>query len=209
MDGISSTAVSALATLRLISPQAAEDTAPKLVKIAAGLNPTSARALSLGASDAIFRIAAQQDRADGLFQMNNAKREYAASGEYTETATGQGTVASDEDVMAEGLRMVRKQAVGDGPDAVRARAYIKAHEDGTYQEIDLSAKGVSATMTATNYYYADGGIKGQGVSYKVTGLNEFLESHTYQGDDGKMRDNETGKYASIKQNGTNFFYTLF
>jgi len=162
----------------------------------------------------IIEIVAGMKAADakssaGMFTMEGAVRVDGADGEYSLTKTGTGKVVTDEQMREFALDGKRKQAEGTGPVADKARAYLKAASEGTIQEIDLSAHGVSATMTQTNSYYADGRDKGETGSYSVTGLDEFLKENTYAGEDGMMRDKATGKYATINQNGTAFSYLTF
>lgn len=143
------------------------------------------------------------------FTMDGAVRDDGEDGEYSLTKTGTGTVASDEQVFQDGLAAKRMRAQGTGPDAESARAYLKAAADGTISETDLSAYGVSSTMTRTTTYYSDGNEKGTKETWKTTGLDEFLSANTYVADDGILRDKATDKYASINQNGTKFTYITY
>lgn len=149
------------------------------------------------------------NRSIGVFTMDGATRVDGENGEYSLTKTGTGTVVSDEQMKEFTLEGKRKQAEGTGPRAEAARAYLKAAAEGTVEEIDLSAHGVSATMTQTNYYYADGTDKGESGSTTVDGLDEFLAAHTYEAEDGTLRDKATGKYASINANGTAYSYIIY
>ena len=157
----------------------------------------------------IIEIAARIKQSDALFTMEGAKRIDGFDGEYSLTKTGTGTVVSNEQLWQNGIDIARQQARGTGVDAERSKALLKAIADGSLEEIDLSAHGVSATMTQTNYYYADGRDKGVTGSWAVTGLSEFLKANTYEGEDGALRDRATGKYAAINQNGTQFSYIVF
>lgn len=149
------------------------------------------------------------NRSIGAFTMDGATRVDGENGEYRLTKTGTGTVVSDEQMREFALEIKQKQAAGTGPRAEEARAYLKAAVEGTIQEIDLAAHGVSATMTQTNYFYADGTPKGESGSSTVEGLEEFLAAHTYRAEDGTRRDNATGKYASFNANGTAYSYIVF
>lgn len=73
----------------------------------------------------------------------------------------------------------------------------------------MSTMGVSATMTQTNYYHADGTESGESGTYDVRGMNQALAQYTVIGDDGLLRDKATGKYAGINQNGTKFTYLVW
>jgi len=148
-------------------------------------------------------------RSFGVFTMDGATRVEGKNGEYSLTKTGTGTVVSDEQMKKFALEIKQKQAEGTGPRAEAARAYLKAAAEGSIEEIDLSAHGVSATLTQTNYFYADGTPKGESGSSTVEGLEEFLAAHSYMAEDGTRRDNATGKYAGINANGTAYSYIIY
>lgn len=149
------------------------------------------------------------NRSIGVFTMDGATRVDGENGEFSLTKTGTGKVVSDEQMREFALEIKQKQAAGTGPRAEEARAYLKAAAEGTIVEIDLSAHGVSATLTQTNYFYADGTPKGESGSSTLKGLEEFLAAHTYRAEDGTRRDNATGKYASFNANGTAYSYIIF
>ncbi|MGE7065295.1 hypothetical protein ACQKI5_27520 [Agrobacterium tumefaciens] len=163
----------------------------KIIEIVAGMN-ASVSAASLK-----------------MFTMDGAVRVDGADGEYSLTKTGTGTVDSYEKHVQDALAFERMQAQGTGPAAERAKAYLKATAEGTIVETDLSAHGVSSTMTQTNYYYADGREKGSKETWNTTGLKEFLAANTYEGEDGTLRDKATGKYAAMNQDGTKFTYIVY
>jgi hypothetical protein len=149
------------------------------------------------------------NRSIGVFTMDGATRVDGVNGEYTLTKTGTGKVVSDEQMREFAIEIKQKQASGTGPRAEEARAYLKAAAEGTIVEIDLSAHGVSATLTQTNYFYADGSPKGESGSSTLKGLEEFLAANSYIAEDGTRRDNATGKYASFNANGTSYSYIVF
>lgn len=157
----------------------------------------------------IIALASEHDKKSTLFQMTNAVREYAANGEYTETATGEGTFSSDEQMALNTAMNAQEEAKGSGPNAVRARAYLKALEDGTLQSYDMSDMGVTSTLTKTMMYYADGRVRGEAGTFDTKGKDKFIENHITIDTDGMMRDKATGKYAGIQQNGTEFTYLVY
>lgn len=145
-----------------------------------------------------------------LFTMDGAQRTDYADGSYSETKAGQGMSVSDQQFQQTVLDTMEQQAQSTGPDATKAKAYLAAYANGTMQKTDLSAsQSVSSTMTLTNTYYSDGTGKGTGFSLKNQGLEDYMQAHTYMGDDGILHDNATGKYASINQNGTKISYVVF
>lgn len=157
----------------------------------------------------IIEIVAGMKQSDTLFTMEGATRIDGSDGGYRLTKTGTGTTASDAEFKQTHIDLQRQLAVGTGPEAERARAYVRAREDGTFQEIDLSAHGVSTVMTQTEYYAADGTQIGWSGNWKVTGLDEFLDANTYAAEDGTLRDKATGKYASVGMNGTKYTYEIY
>ncbi|MFK4260036.1 hypothetical protein [Agrobacterium tumefaciens] len=163
----------------------------KIIEIVAGMN------------------AAENAASVKMFTMDGAARVDGDDGEYNLTKTGTGIVGSDEQQFQDGLAVKRWRAQGTGPDAENAKAYLKAAAEGTIVETDLSAHGVSSTMTRTTSYYADGREKGTKETWNTTGLKEFLAANTFEGDDGMLRDKATGKYASMSQNGTKFTYLVY
>lgn len=163
----------------------------KIIEIVAGMN------------------AAESAASVKMFTMDGAVRADGEDGEYSLTKTGTGTGDMYEKHMQDALAFNRMQAQGTGPEAEKAKAYLKATAEGTIVETDLAAHGVSSTMTRTTYYYADGREKGTRETSTTTGLKEFLAANTYKGDDGTLRDKETGKYAGINQNGTKFSYIVY
>lgn len=163
----------------------------KIIEIVAGMNASSA------ADDA------------HMFSMEGATRIDNANGGYTLVKTGTGAVATAEEAMRRGLEMTQRQAVGTGPTADRARAYLKAVADGTLTVTNLDKYGVQVNMTETIYYYADGRERGGTGSYQITGLEEFKSQYTFIGEDGFRRDLATGKYTSFNQNGTVFSYNVY
>jgi hypothetical protein len=157
----------------------------------------------------IIQLVSDQKQSDTLFQMVNAQKAYAANGDYSETATGTGTVITDAQMEQNSLASATELASGTGPQADRAKAYLDALAKGTIQQTDLSTMSVTATMTQTNSYYADGRDKGESGSYNINGLDQFLQKYTTVGDDGLTRDKATGKYATVSQNGTKFSYIVW
>ncbi|PZM13788.1 hypothetical protein [Rhizobium tubonense] len=157
----------------------------------------------------IIELVSGQKQSDTLFQMINAQKAYAAGGDYSETATGTGTVISEQQMTASTLASANAQAGGTGPEANRAKAYLDARAKGTLQQTDLSTMGVTATMTQTYYYHADGTESGESGTYDIKGLAQFLKKFATVGDDGLTRDKATGKYATVSQNGTKFTYNVF
>lgn len=157
----------------------------------------------------IIALASQQEKEATLFQMQDAQRQYAANGDYSETATGQGTVVSDSDMVESALANMQSEAAGTGPQAERARAYLRAFNEGSIQSSDLSEKAVTSTYTKTRQYYSDGTAKGEMGSYNTRGLDAFLSANTTVDDTGILRDKATGKYAGIEQNGTQFKYIVY
>ncbi|MFS8050668.1 hypothetical protein [Rhizobium sp. BR 314] len=143
------------------------------------------------------------------FTMDGAQRTDSGGGVYTETKTGQGTVGSDVDSDAHALQEATAAAAGTGPQADEARAYLKAAANGTIQKTDMSAMGVTSTMTRKVSYYADGRERGSSISWNTQGLDAFLQNYTTKGDDGLLHDKATGKYAGIAQNGTQFTYVTW
>ena len=148
-------------------------------------------------------------KADALASVPDAERAYAENGEYSETTTVAGTVVPDEEFEELGLQSLREQAKGAGPEAERAKAYLEARDQGTIQRYDMSAMGVTSTLTITNHYYADGRDKGQQATYDTRGMRQFLDNHTVVDADGVLRDRATGNYAGIEQNGTRFTYLVY
>jgi hypothetical protein len=156
----------------------------------------------------IIRLVSDQKQSDTLFQMVNAQKAYAANGDYSETATGTGTVITDAQMEQNSHASATELASGTGPQADRAKAYLDALAKGTIQQTDMSNMGVTATMTQTNSYYADGRDKGESGSYSVKGMDQFVAKFI-DVKDGIMTDKATGKYASISQNGTKFTYNVW
>lgn len=144
-----------------------------------------------------------------MFSMEGATRTDNANGGYTLVKTGIGAVVTEDELIRRGVEMTQRHAVGIGPAADKARAYIKAVADGTLTVTNLDQYGVKVKMTETVYYYADGRERGGTGSYQVTGLDEFKSQYTFIGEDGYMRDLATGKYSSFNQNGTVFSYNVF
>lgn len=58
----------------------------------------------------IIELVSGQKQSDTLFQMINAQKAYSANGDYSETATGTGTVGSDEAAQKMALDYVREEA---------------------------------------------------------------------------------------------------
>lgn len=190
--------------------------------MAASVEPTGAVKLfkdATGNTDDVFKagsvigkiidIVAGLKQPDQMFSMDGATRIDGSGGEYSLTKTGTGTVVSDAELQKRDMDLVRDQAAGTGPEAERAQAYLKALSNGTMHKTDMSSNGVSATMTQTNSYYADGRQKGGSDSFQVKGLDEFLAANTYVANDGTLRDKTTGKYAGVEQSGTRFSYLVY
>ena len=157
----------------------------------------------------IVEIVAGMNKNNSPFTMDGAQRTDNAGGGYTETKAGQGTFGSDADSDAQALRDAEAAAVGTGPQADDARAYLKAAANGTIQKTDMSTMGVTSTMTIKKSYYADGSERGSTYSWNTQGMSDFIKKFTVTGDDGLLHDKATGKYAGISQSGTKFTYLVY
>jgi hypothetical protein len=156
----------------------------------------------------IIEIVAGMNQSDALFTMEGALRTDNADGSYMLTKTGTGLAVSEAEFFQNGLEKTRERAQGTGPRAERARAYLKAVEEGTIERYDMAKFGVTSTMTQTNFYNADGSDRGQTNSWDTRGMEEFIEKYVEIRDD-MMFDKATGKYAVISQNGTKFTYSVW
>lgn len=156
----------------------------------------------------IIEIVAGMNSSDKIFTMEGATRVDGQAGEYSLTKTGTGQFFSDAEFDKRSLAAAREQAIGTGPKAERARAYLDAMANGTIRTYDMSDMGVTSTMTQTNSYNSNGSDKGQSNSWSTKGINQFLGKYVVIKDD-VMFDKATGKYAGISQNGTQFTYTVW
>jgi hypothetical protein len=157
-----------------------------------------------GAIGKIIEIVSGMGQSDKLFDMSNAQKAYAADGDYSETATGTGTVVSDEYLAQSAVAGMQELANDNGPKAGWAKAYLAASTSGGITKTDMSTMGVTSTMTETNYYYADGRDKGESGSYNTQGMDQFLQNNVTV-KDGVWYD-KSGNYASLTQNGTQFTF---
>lgn len=206
VSGINSLSAGSIPLLFGTSNSAAIDSASNAAKLFTNATGNTDDVLRTGdAIGNIIALALQQDKKDTLFQMVQAERVYTSDGDYSETSTGTATVGAD----ANDLSGMQEAALGTGAEADRAKAYLDAVAKGTVQKYDMSDMGVSSTMTSTKLYYADGGNKGEKVTFNTTGMRQFLEANTEIDADGILRDKATGKYAGIEQNGTKFTYLTY
>lgn len=145
----------------------------------------------------------------GMFTMEGATRTDMADGGYSLTKTGVGLVDPALNELEITVKNAKQDASGTGVEAERAKAYLKAVKAGTVEHYDMASLGVSATMTRTDSFYADGSQRGTAFSFKVLGMDDFIKNNTVVGEDAMSRDRATGKYWSISQNGTQFTYNVW
>jgi len=161
-----------------------------------------------GAIGKIIEIVAGMNSSDGLFTMEGAERIEGTNGDYRLTKAGTGKFITDSEQMSKQLEAFTEQAKGIGSKAERARAFLKAAEDGTLQRYDMSKMGVTSIYTQTDFYRADGQQSGSVGRWNTSGMDEFLEKYVVI-ENEMMTDNATGKFASLTQNGTAFHYWVW
>ncbi|MBO9169960.1 hypothetical protein [Rhizobium sp. L245/93] len=208
MTSISAIASSAISVL-FSSPtaQATDVTPASQTQPVAATGHTDDAMKTGGAIGKIIEIVSGMSQSDKLFDMKNAQRAYAADGEYSETLTGTGTVATEAEMMKSAIAQATEAASGTGPQADRGKAFLAAAASGGIQKTDMATMGVTSTMTETDYYYADGRQKGGSGSWNTQGMDQFLEKNVTI-KDGIMY-NKAGDYASISQNGTEFIFNVW
>ncbi|MBO3759349.1 hypothetical protein [Ciceribacter sp. L1K22] len=156
----------------------------------------------------IIEIVAGMNASERLWTMEGAERIDSANGDYRLTKTGTGQFSTDSEQISRQLEIFEEQAKGTGPHAERARAYVKASEEGTLERYDMSKMGVTSIYTQTDFYRADGSQSGSVGRWNTTGMDEFLEKYVVI-ENEMMFDKATGKQAGITQNGTAFHYWVW
>lgn len=210
VSSISSSSISALFRSSSMETPSSQASAVSLVG-----EPTGNTDEMLKAGSAIGKIieivsGMSQSASLGMFTMEGAERTEGPNDGWSLTKTGTGLTMSEADFEQLGVEKMEKRATGSGPDAQMAKAWLAAKMDGSMEEIDLSTRGVSATMTMRDSYNSDGTQRGGSGSWHVTGLDEFLSANTYADPSGfGLRDKATGKYATLSMNGTQYLYTIF
>jgi hypothetical protein len=209
INGINSVSASSISILYGPSATAASPQAPGHSAITGEPTGNTDDVFKAGnAIGKIIEIVAGMNATERLFSMEGAQRIEGDNGDYQLTKTGTGKFITDSEQMSRQLDAYREQAQGTGAKAERARAFIKAAEEGTLQRYDMSEMGVTSIYTQTEFYRADGSQSGSIGRWNTTGMEQFLEKYAVI-DNEKMLDKATGKNAGITQNGAAFHYWVW
>ncbi|CDZ56116.1 hypothetical protein [Neorhizobium galegae] len=146
-------------------------------------------------------------------------RLYDAEGTYTKHKDAEGNIVekfngtaggyNDEDWQQFWLEQMEANLErGVDPAFVdNARSLTTALQNGTVEKYDMAEMGVTSSMIAYRNTYASGSTGG-GASYKVEGMEAFLENYT-ETRDGVMYDKASGKQAAWGASGSKYSYFVW